>query len=48
MKAQADRLVAERKYKSAYDLMVEGLKKDKTVSTYQEFIDRIKVVDQID
>jgi hypothetical protein len=48
LKAQADKLVAERKYKSAYDLMIEGLQKDKTVSTYQKFIDRIKVVDGID
>jgi Ca-activated chloride channel family protein len=47
LKAQADRLVAARKYKSAYDLMMDGLKKDQTVSTYQKFIDRIKVVDDI-
>jgi tetratricopeptide (TPR) repeat protein len=48
LKAQADQLVAQRKYKSAYDLMMDGLKKDETVSTYQKFIDRIKVVDGID
>ncbi|HEY0654482.1 MAG TPA: hypothetical protein VGD65_15180 [Chryseosolibacter sp.] len=48
LKAQADRLVAERKYKQAYDLMVDGLAKDETVSSYQQFIDRIKIVDGID
>lgn len=48
LKEQADQLVAARKYKSAYDLMMDGLKKDETVSTYQKFIDRIKVVDGID
>lgn len=48
LKAQADKLVAERRYKAAYDLMVDGLAKDETVSTYQQFIDRIKIVDGID
>ena len=48
LKAQADQLVAGRRYKEAYDLMVDGLKKDETVSSYQTFIDRIKVVDGID
>ena len=48
LKQQADQLVAARKYKAAYDLMVDGLKKDETVSSYQTFIDRIKVVDGID
>jgi hypothetical protein len=48
LKEQADQLVAQRRYKSAYDLMMDGLKKDQTVSSYQKFIDRIKVVDGID
>lgn len=48
LKAQADQLVAGRRYKEAYDLMVDGLKKDETVSSYQTFIDRIKVVEGID
>jgi hypothetical protein len=48
LKAQADKLVAQRQYKAAYDLMMDGLKKDQTVSSYQNFIDRIKVVDGID
>jgi hypothetical protein len=48
LKEQADKLVAERKYGAAYNLMVDGLKKDKTVSSYQQFIDRIKIVDGID
>ncbi|HWC53723.1 MAG TPA: hypothetical protein VG676_09080 [Chitinophagaceae bacterium] len=48
LKAQADQLVAERKYSAAYNLMIDGLKKDQTVSSYQTFIDRIKDVDEID
>lgn len=48
LKEQADQLVAQRQYKAAYDLMVDGLQKDETVSAYQKFIDRIKVVDGID
>lgn len=48
LKEQADRLVAQRRYTDAYNLMVDGLKKDETVSSYQQFIDRIKVVDTID
>lgn len=48
LKEQADKLVAERKYTEAYNLMADGLKKDPTVSTYQEYIDRTKIVGQID
>jgi len=44
LKAQADKLVAEKKYRQAFNLMMDGLKKDQTVSTYQEYIDRIKVI----
>lgn len=41
LKAQADQLVAQRKYQEAYTLMNNGLKQDNTVSHYQEYIDRI-------
>lgn len=44
LKAQADQLVSVQKYKEAYDLMRDGLKKDATVSTYQDYISRIKDV----
>jgi hypothetical protein len=47
LKEQADRLVAQKRYDEAYGLMVDGLKKDKTVSTYQDYINRIKDVRDI-
>ena len=47
LKAQADKLVAAKEYKSAYDLMMNGLSKDKTVSHYQKYIEHIKDVVEI-
>lgn len=47
LKAQADKLVAERKYMTAYNLMTDGLKKDQTVSAYQDYIARLKDVAEI-
>lgn len=47
LKAQADKLVAQKQYQSAYELMINGLKQDKTVSTYQDYINRIKIVAEI-
>ncbi|HYC84927.1 MAG TPA: tetratricopeptide repeat protein [Chryseosolibacter sp.] len=47
LKEQADKLVAQRQYNAAYELMIEGLKKDKTVGTYQDYINRIKEVADI-
>jgi tetratricopeptide (TPR) repeat protein len=44
LKAKADALVAQRLYKEAYDLMIDGLKKDPTVGSFQKFIDRTKDV----
>jgi predicted negative regulator of RcsB-dependent stress response len=44
LKAKADALVKQHFYQEAFDLMSDGLKKDKTVSTYQEFITRTKDV----
>ena len=47
LKAQADKLVAAKEYKSAYNLMMDGLSKDKTVSHYQKYIEHIKDVVEI-
>lgn len=47
LKAQADKLVAQKQYQAAYDLMQSGLQQDKTVSTYQDYIKRIKDVADI-
>jgi tetratricopeptide (TPR) repeat protein len=47
LKAQADLLVLQREYKSAYDLMIGGLQKDQSVAFYQTFIDRTKIVASI-
>lgn len=47
LKAQADRLAAERRYGEAYALMMDGLKQDETVAYYQQYIDRIKTVADI-
>ncbi len=41
LKAQAEQLVARRQYRSAYNLMVEGLEIDETVQAYRDFIGRI-------
>ena len=47
LKAQADRLVELKQYQQAYDLMMDGMKKDETVSAYQDYINRLKIVSQI-
>lgn len=47
LKQQADQLVLQRRYNEAYELMMDGLKKDQTVSSYQTFIDRTKTVSEI-
>ncbi len=44
LKKQAEKLVDERRYKEAYQLMLDGLKKDPTVAAFQDFIKRIKDV----
>jgi len=41
---QAKILVAQREYPAAHTLMTEGMKTDKTVAAYQDFITRIKDV----
>ena len=44
LKEQADRLVAERKYNEAYNLMTAGLRKDHTISAYETYMQHIKDV----
>ncbi|MHB2147614.1 tetratricopeptide repeat protein [Calditrichota bacterium LG25] len=44
LKKQAEKLVDQRRYKDAYDLMMQGLQKDNTVAAFQSFIKRIKDV----
>ena len=44
LKAQADEMVSRRLYKEAHDLMVDGLRKDKSVAYYNKFIERTKEV----
>jgi Ca-activated chloride channel homolog len=48
LKEQADKLNSAGKFTDAYNLMNEGLKKDKTVSYYQDFITKTGKVAQID
>ena len=47
LKAQAEQLVQQKRYPEAHRLMAEGLKRDKTVSVFNEFIKRIRTVSQI-
>jgi tetratricopeptide (TPR) repeat protein len=42
LKAQADKMVAAKQYSDAYGLMMNGLKQDKTVAAYNDYIKRIK------
>ncbi len=44
LKEQAEKLVDQRRYKEAYNLMMQGFKKDPTVAAFQNFIKRIKDV----
>jgi tetratricopeptide (TPR) repeat protein len=47
LKAQADKLAAQFLFRDAHNLMIEGLKKDTSVSHYQDFIDRLQTVVEI-
>ena len=47
MKKKAESLVAEHKYKEAYILMKQALNSDKTVQNYNDFINRILNVSNI-
>lgn len=44
LKAKADQLVRQHQYAEAYQLMVDGFKKDKSVAYYQEFTKRTNEV----
>lgn len=48
LKARADSLVAARRYRSALDLMEDGLARDSTVAAFQDFIGRLGGVVQIE
>lgn len=48
LKAKADELITKYRYKEAYELMIEGLKIDPTVSFYKDFIKRTKDVVEIE
>lgn len=47
LKRLAEELVRQRKYSEAFNLMQEGLKKDRTVAHFDDFIKRLKDVSEI-
>lgn len=47
LKNQAEALAQQRKYQEAYNLMIDGMAKDKTVNSYADFIERLKDVVEI-
>ncbi len=47
LRKQAQELVSQRKYSEAYNLMIEGEKKDPSVGYYKDFTEKIKEVDEI-
>lgn len=47
MKKQAEKLVAQRKYAEAYNLMQRALEADETVRAFNDFIERTKNVSDI-
>jgi len=47
MKEQAEKLVAQRKYSEAYNLMQRALEADETVRAFNDFIERTKNVSDI-
>lgn len=48
MKKRAEQLVAEQKYSEAFNIMQNALKVDQTVQNFNDFIQRISDVDEID
>ncbi|HEX9951320.1 MAG TPA: hypothetical protein VGB53_06090 [Rubricoccaceae bacterium] len=48
IKARADALVAERRYRDALDTMTEGLARDSTVAAFADFTDRLGKVVEIE
>lgn len=47
MKKQAEKLVAEQRYQDAYNLMQRALEADDTVRAFNDFIERIRNVSEI-
>ena len=48
MKARAEELVSQKKYQEAFNLMMQALQVDQTVQNYNQFINRIGAVNEID
>ena len=48
MKARAEQLVTQKKYGEAFELMQQALQADKSVQNYNDFINRIGAVYEID
>lgn len=48
LKEEADKLVDQRLYREAFDLLKDGLQVDPTVAAYQDFMARDSVVSNID
>lgn len=48
LKRQAETMVAEQQYDEALSLLEAGMRRDSTVRAYQDFISRLRDVDQID
>ena len=46
-KKKADALVLQYRFSDAYNIMNEGLKKDKTVGLFKDFIDKLQGVAKI-
>lgn len=47
LKKMAEEMAKKRNYSGAFNLMMAGLKKDKTVQVYKDFIGRLKTVAEI-
>ena len=48
MKARAEELVSQKKYQEAFGLMMQALEVDKTIQNYNQFINRIGAINEID
>lgn len=48
IKARAEELVSQKKYKEAFDLMIQASRVDQTIQNYKQFINRIGAVSDID
>ena len=48
IKARAEELVSQKKYQEAFDLMIQASQVDQTVQNFNQFINRIGAVSDID